>query len=57
MYVELTSFILHIIFTFLRLQENIESARSEYGDDTQSLYSAYSAADLNTLGDISPEAL
>ncbi|EJF65137.1 hypothetical protein DICSQDRAFT_79030 [Dichomitus squalens LYAD-421 SS1] len=31
--------------------------QSEYGDETQSLYSAYSAADLNTLGDISPDAL
>ncbi|KAI8993796.1 Six-hairpin glycosidase-like protein [Trametes punicea] len=32
-------------------------AQSEYGDETHSLYSAYSAADLNTLGDISPDAL
>ncbi|CAL1707039.1 unnamed protein product [Somion occarium] len=34
--------------------ENLDS-RSEYGGD--SLYSAYSAADMNTLGDISPDAL
>ncbi|KAI0702938.1 Six-hairpin glycosidase-like protein [Cerioporus squamosus] len=31
--------------------------QSEYGDEAQSLHSAYSAADLNTLGDISPDAL
>ncbi|KAF9244864.1 Six-hairpin glycosidase-like protein [Melanogaster broomeanus] len=31
--------------------------QSEYGDDVGSLYSAMSALDLNTLGDISPEAL
>ncbi|THH13216.1 hypothetical protein EW146_g6974 [Bondarzewia mesenterica] len=31
--------------------------QSEYGDDAQSLLSAYSTADLNTLGDISPDAL
>ncbi|TCD62203.1 hypothetical protein EIP91_007236 [Steccherinum ochraceum] len=31
--------------------------QSEYGDDAHSLYSAYSHADLNTLGDISPDAL
>ncbi|KAH9935381.1 Six-hairpin glycosidase-like protein [Fomitopsis serialis] len=36
--------------------EHIES-QSEYGDETHSLRSAFSAADLNTLGDISPEAL
>ncbi|EGO25801.1 hypothetical protein SERLADRAFT_448724 [Serpula lacrymans var. lacrymans S7.9] len=39
--------------------ETIDS-QSEYGDDTRSLYSAYStmsAADINTLGDISPDAL
>ncbi|EPS99906.1 hypothetical protein FOMPIDRAFT_97689 [Fomitopsis schrenkii] len=36
--------------------EHIE-AQSEYGDETHSLRSAYSAADLNTLGDISPDAL
>lgn len=39
------------------LQDEIDS-RSEYGDGAQSaLYSARSAADLNTLGDISPDAL
>lgn len=38
------------------LQEHID-AQSEYGDETHSLRSAYSAADLNTLGDISPDAL
>ncbi|RDX44838.1 hypothetical protein OH76DRAFT_1537733 [Lentinus brumalis] len=31
--------------------------QSEYGDEAQSLHSAYSAADMNTLGDISPDAL
>ncbi|KAI0758346.1 Six-hairpin glycosidase-like protein [Irpex lacteus] len=31
--------------------------RSEYGGETPSVFSAYSAADLNTLGDISPDAL
>ncbi|KAG1771823.1 Six-hairpin glycosidase-like protein [Suillus occidentalis] len=31
--------------------------QSEYGGDTQSLYSAISALDMNTLGDISPDAL
>ncbi|KII92355.1 hypothetical protein PLICRDRAFT_102685 [Plicaturopsis crispa FD-325 SS-3] len=31
--------------------------QSEYGDDAQSAFSAMSAADLNTLGDISPDAL
>ncbi|EIN11579.1 hypothetical protein PUNSTDRAFT_83245 [Punctularia strigosozonata HHB-11173 SS5] len=36
--------------------ENIDS-RSEFGDDPQSLFSARSAAELNTLGDISPDAL
>ncbi|KAI0066247.1 hypothetical protein BV25DRAFT_1797668 [Artomyces pyxidatus] len=36
--------------------ETIDS-QSEYGDDVQSLLSAYSTADLNTLGDISPDAL
>ncbi|KAH9949639.1 Six-hairpin glycosidase-like protein [Amylocystis lapponica] len=36
--------------------ETIDS-QSEYGDETHSLFSAYSAADLNTLGDISPDAL
>ncbi|KAI0081875.1 hypothetical protein K474DRAFT_1655737 [Panus rudis PR-1116 ss-1] len=36
--------------------ETIES-QSEYGDETRSLFSAYSAADMNTLGDISPDAL
>ncbi|KZT11077.1 uncharacterized protein LAESUDRAFT_363738 [Laetiporus sulphureus 93-53] len=36
--------------------EHIES-QSEYGDETHSLHSAYSAADLNTLGDLSPDAL
>lgn len=36
--------------------ETIDSL-SEYGDDTHSLYSAVSAMDLNSLGDISPEAL
>ena len=37
-------------------QETIE-AQSEYGGDAESAFSAYSAADLNTLGDISPDAL
>ncbi|KAG2150833.1 Six-hairpin glycosidase-like protein [Suillus clintonianus] len=32
-------------------------APSEHGGDTQSLYSAISALELNTLGDISPDAL
>ncbi|KAH9855191.1 Six-hairpin glycosidase-like protein [Lenzites betulinus] len=32
-------------------------AQSAVDDETRSLYSAYSAADLNTLGDISPDAL
>ncbi|KAJ8592711.1 hypothetical protein M405DRAFT_732751 [Rhizopogon salebrosus TDB-379] len=32
-------------------------AHSEHGEDTRSLFSAMSAADLNTLGDISPDAL
>ncbi|KAI0930329.1 hypothetical protein AcW1_009055 [Taiwanofungus camphoratus] len=36
--------------------ENIDS-QSEYGDETHSLHSAYSTADLRTLGDISPDAL
>ncbi|KAI0268624.1 Six-hairpin glycosidase-like protein [Gloeopeniophorella convolvens] len=36
--------------------ETIDS-QSEYGDDVQSLMSAFSAADLNTLGDVSPDAL
>lgn len=31
--------------------------QSEYGGDTQSLYSAISALEANTLGDISPDAL
>lgn len=30
---------------------------SAYGDGAESAYSAYSAADHNTLGDISPDAL
>ncbi|KAI0041005.1 hypothetical protein FA95DRAFT_1611352 [Auriscalpium vulgare] len=34
-----------------------EAIESEYGDDAQSLLSAYSTADPNTLGDISPDAL
>ncbi|KAH7888809.1 Six-hairpin glycosidase-like protein [Phlebopus sp. FC_14] len=36
--------------------ETIDS-QSEYGDDARSLYSAMSAMDLNTLGDVSPDAL
>ncbi|GJE94908.1 hypothetical protein PsYK624_110840 [Phanerochaete sordida] len=32
-------------------------AQSEYGGETPSVFSAYSAADANTLGDISPDAL
>ncbi|KIJ67690.1 hypothetical protein HYDPIDRAFT_165553 [Hydnomerulius pinastri MD-312] len=32
-------------------------ALSEHGDDARSLYSAMSAMDLNTLGDVSPDAL
>ncbi|OCH93107.1 hypothetical protein OBBRIDRAFT_750112 [Obba rivulosa] len=36
--------------------EHIDS-QSEYGDETRSLHSAYSIADLNTLGDVSPDAL
>ena len=39
-----------LIFGFL--QETID-----YGDETQDLLSAYSAADINTLGDLSPDAL
>ncbi|KIJ18854.1 hypothetical protein PAXINDRAFT_166809 [Paxillus involutus ATCC 200175] len=31
--------------------------QSEHGDDTRSLYSAFSTMDLHTLGDISPDAL
>lgn len=31
--------------------------QSEYGGDTQSLYSAISSLEVNTLGDISPDAL
>lgn len=37
-------------------QETIDS-HSEYGAETPSVFSAYSAADMNTLGDISPDAL
>jgi hypothetical protein len=40
----------------LNAQETIDS-QSEYGDDTRSMASAVSAADLNTLGDVSPDAL
>jgi len=45
----------------LNAQETIDS-QSEYGDDTRSMASAsmasaISAADLNTLGDVSPDAL
>ncbi|KAA1475157.1 hypothetical protein DENSPDRAFT_883343 [Dentipellis sp. KUC8613] len=36
--------------------EHIDS-KSEYGDEVQSLLSAFSTADLNTLGDVSPDAL
>ncbi|KAI0256189.1 Six-hairpin glycosidase-like protein [Lactifluus subvellereus] len=36
--------------------ETLDS-RSEYGDDMHSLMSAFSASDLNTLGDVSPDAL
>lgn len=36
--------------------ETIDS-QSEYGDEVQSLMSAYSTADANTLGDLSPDAL
>ncbi|KAI0695546.1 Six-hairpin glycosidase-like protein [Cytidiella melzeri] len=36
--------------------ETIDS-QSEYGGETPSVFSAYSAADMNTLGDISPDAL
>ncbi|THH00906.1 hypothetical protein EW026_g1701 [Hermanssonia centrifuga] len=36
--------------------ETIE-AQSEYGGDAESVFSAFSAADFNTLGDISPDAL
>lgn len=36
--------------------ETIDS-HSEYGAETPSAFSAFSAADLNTLGDISPDAL
>ncbi|KAJ7287565.1 glycoside hydrolase family 63 protein [Mycena rebaudengoi] len=32
-------------------------SRSEFGDDTKSAFSTMSALDLNTLGDISPDAL
>ena len=38
------------------LQETIDS-QSEYGGATPSVLSAYSVADANTLGDISPDAL
>ncbi|KAI0793247.1 Six-hairpin glycosidase-like protein [Abortiporus biennis] len=34
-----------------------EQIDSEYGDETRSMLSAFSAADQNTLGDISPDAL
>ena len=37
-------------------QETIDY-QSEYGGETPSVFSAYSAADNNTLGDISPDAL
>jgi hypothetical protein len=37
--------------------ESIDEAKSEYGDNPQSLFSARSAYDLNTLGDVSPDAL
>lgn len=37
--------------------EETLDGQSEYGDEAPSLMSAYSAADLNTLGDISPDAL
>ncbi|KAI0087956.1 Six-hairpin glycosidase-like protein [Irpex rosettiformis] len=36
--------------------ETLDS-HSEYGPETPSVFSAYSAADMNTLGDISPDAL
>ncbi|EED78354.1 hypothetical protein POSPLDRAFT_135023 [Postia placenta Mad-698-R] len=36
--------------------EHIDT-QSEYGDEERSLHSAYSTADLNTLGDLSPDAL
>ncbi|KAJ7072348.1 glycoside hydrolase family 63 protein [Mycena amicta] len=36
--------------------ETIDS-RSEFGDDSKSAFSAMSAFDLNTLGDLSPDAL
>jgi len=39
------------------IDSHSEYAQSEYGDDAHSLHSAYSHADLNTLGDISPDAL
>ncbi|THH30923.1 hypothetical protein EUX98_g3248 [Antrodiella citrinella] len=39
------------------IDSHSEYAQSEYGDDAPSLRSAYSHADLNTLGDISPDAL
>ena len=45
-----------MISTDMTTQETIDS-QSEYGDETHSLFSAYSVADMNTLGDISPDAL
>jgi hypothetical protein len=41
------------LFADRTLQETIDS-HSEFGDD---VYSAISSTDLNTLGDLSPEAL
>lgn len=35
----------------------VQETLSEYGETAESAFSAYSAADLNTLGDISPDAL
>jgi hypothetical protein len=48
--------ILIILLSHLDAQETMDS-RSEFGDDTKSAFSTMSALDLNTLGDISPDAL
>ncbi|KAF7976076.1 hypothetical protein HWV62_7634 [Athelia sp. TMB] len=45
-----------VAYHILQSGETIDNV-SEYGDDARSMVSAMSAADLNTLGDVSPEAL
>ena len=47
---------LYVSLADCSIQETIDS-HSEYGAETPSVFSAYSAADMNTLGDISPDAL